>query len=139
MRLLVQSRVVDRDAGGGGQRAQQLLVVGAERPVRGLPGEVEAAEDLVFDPDRHPEEATHWRVVDRVGVAGEPLQPQRSGVGDQPLEESQAVGTVLDMPSGLLLRPDGDELRELAVRTKDAERPVPSACLLYTSPSPRDG
>ena len=82
--LLVEPRVVDRDAGGGGQRLHQHLVVFAERLAAGLLGEVEVAVDLVADAHRHAEERVHRRVVGgkahRVGVHPDVVEANRLGI-----------------------------------------------------------
>ena len=65
--LLEQPRVLDRDAGGRGERLDDRLVVGGE-VAAALLGQVEVAEDLVPDPDRDAEEGVHRRVVRREAV-----------------------------------------------------------------------
>ena len=47
----------------------ELLVDVGEHVAAGLLGEVEVAEHLVADQDRHPEERRHRRVVRREAVA----------------------------------------------------------------------
>ena len=81
-----------------------------------LVGEVEVAEDLAADQDRHPEERLHRRVVRRepeaVGVRVEVGEAQRLGVDDQQAEDAVALGELADAVVGRVVDPDGDELRQ---------------------------
>ena len=65
-----------------------------------LSRQVEVAEHLVADPDRHAEERAHRRVVRRepvaVGVLAEVGQPDRLRVDDQQAEDAVALGQVAD-------------------------------------------
>ena len=89
--VLIQAGVLDGDAGRGGQRHHQLLVLLAELAVAGL-GQVEVAEHLVPDPDRHAEEAAHRRVAgretDRGRVLAEVCDPDRFGMADQVTQQA---------------------------------------------------
>jgi len=57
-----QPRILDRHPRGCRQRRHDLPIVGAELTGCG-PGQVEVAEHLVPDPDRHPQEAGHRRML----------------------------------------------------------------------------
>jgi hypothetical protein len=61
----VQAGVLDGHTGGGGQANDGLLVDVGEHLGRGLVGEVEVAEHLVAQADRHTQERPHRWVVGR--------------------------------------------------------------------------
>ena len=87
LRQREESGVVDGDAGRGGERHHDLLVVLGELGGAELLGEVEVAEDLAPDADGDAQEAVHRRVV--LGKAVRPRMPRdvrhphRAGVGDE--------------------------------------------------------
>ena len=99
--LVVQAGVLDRDARRGGERDDDLLVAGREVASTRLLGEVEVAEDAVADPDRHPEERRHRRVVvgEAVGrgVLVDVVQPQRFRVVDEQSQHAVPARQVTDL------------------------------------------
>ena len=101
VRQRVEAGVLDRHAGRGGERHDDLLVVLGELRRALLLGEVEVAEDLVADAHRHAEEAVHRRVVRReavrVGVLGDVGHPHRAGLVDQQAEHTPPVRQVADL------------------------------------------
>jgi hypothetical protein len=115
----VQAGVVDRRRGRRGERGGERLVLGAELPARAL-GEVEVAEDLVPDADRHPEEAVHgWmarREARRARVVADAAQPDRPRVVDQRAEQSLALREVRDPADDDVGHPGVDELRQASGR-----------------------
>ncbi len=125
--LLEQPGVLDRDAGGRGERGHQFLVLGAELATFGL-GEVEVSEHLVAHAHRHAEEARHrWvvgREADRADVVGHGPQPDRARVVDQRAEQALAGGQRSDPQGGLVIDPDVDELLQPAAGCEHAERAV---------------
>ena len=64
----------------------------------------------------HAQERSHRRVVGRepeaVGVLAQVGQPQRLGVDDEQAEDAVPLGQVADEPVGVVVDPDGDELRQ---------------------------
>ena len=100
LHVLVQPGVLDRQSGRRGERHDELLVDVGEHVAVGLVGEVEVAEHLVAQQDRHAEERRHRRVVRReavaVGVGGEVGEAQRLGLDDQQPEDAVTFGEVAD-------------------------------------------
>ena len=98
--LFVQSGVLDRQAGGGGQADRELLVDVGEHLTVGLVGQVQVAVHDAAQPDRHPEERRHRRVPRRepeaVGMGVQVGQPQRLRFEDQQAEDAVALGTSTD-------------------------------------------
>ena len=96
-----------------------------------LLGQVEVAEDLVADADRHAEEAVHRRVVRREAVRprvlGDVRHPHRAGVGDEQAEHAAAARQVADGGVHLGVDAVGDEVGQLPVRPDDAEGAVAGA------------
>ena len=127
----VEAGVVDGHAGGHRQRHHRLLVVGGELGGGALLGEVEVAEDVVADTDRHAEEAAHRRVVfgkaGREGVFGDVAQPDRLGFVDQQAENAAPGGQVADAPVFGDGQSVGDELDQPPVGTDHAQRAVACA------------
>ena len=96
---LVQTGVLDGHRRGRRQRVGQLLVLGGE-PAPSALGEVEVAEHLVTDPDRHAQEAVHGRMAGgearRARVVGDARQPDRLGILDQRTQQPLALRQVPD-------------------------------------------
>src|SRR6185369_4822451 len=97
MGLGEQRRVLQRHPGRGGERRDQLLVVGAELAAT-LVGQVQVAEDPVLHPYRNAQERAHWWMVGREADRGVML-------GD--VGHAQRPGTSMSWPSRPL--PSGSE------------------------------
>ena len=126
---LIEACVLDREAGGPGQRHQHGLVGLRELLLAQTLSEIEVAEDLVPDPYRSTHKACHRRMVrrepDRLGVRSDVGQPPWTRVSDQKAENAVPGGMIPDPLALLVAHTMGDELHEmLTVRTKDAESPV---------------
>lgn len=65
----MEAGVVDRQRGGGREAEGQFLVDVREAVLVLLVGEVEVAEHLASDVERHPQVALHRRVVGREAEA----------------------------------------------------------------------
>ncbi|GAB3197218.1 hypothetical protein GCM10027062_08460 [Nocardioides hungaricus] len=98
--LLVETRVLDGDAGRGGQRHDDALVLVGEGTVAALLGQVEIAEHLVPDPHGDAEERAHRRMVRREAVRGGVRRDvgQAHGLGtvDEVAEQAEAPGQLAD-------------------------------------------
>ncbi len=128
--LLVQPGVLDRHAGCGGEGVHHLLVLGGEGAAALLLGEVEVAEHLLADPDRHAQEGLHLRVVRRepggARVGAEVGQPQRLGAVDERAEDAAAGGQFADRGGGVVGHADVDEVGQAGAAWGDhAECRVP--------------
>ena len=103
------------------------LVLGAELPPGAL-GQVEVAEHLVPDPDRHPQEAGHRRVpgreARRARVVGDAAQPDRLRVLDQRTQQPLALRQVPDLLHHVGRHADVDELGQIPVRADHPQRRV---------------
>ena len=124
----IESRVLHRDGSPGGEDHDRLLIGLVEVAV-GLVGQVEIAERLVANEDRHPEEAAHLRMSGReavrLRVLADVRKPERLGVLDQQPQDSAAARQVADCPMTLRLDAAGDEALELdAPLVEYAERGV---------------
>ncbi|OUD89275.1 hypothetical protein CMMCAS05_14045 [Clavibacter michiganensis subsp. michiganensis] len=130
LRLAEQAGVVDGDARGGGERHQQLLVLGAER-ARGVLGEVEVPVHLVAHADRDAEERVHRRVVrgeaGGAGVVGEVLAAHGMRVVDEGAEHAETARQVADALGEVGVDAHVDELLQPSVRPDDAEGAVARA------------
>ena len=117
----VQPGILDRHPRRGRQADHELLVDVGEHLGRGLVGQVEVAEHLVANPDRHAEERVHRRVVwgkaEAVGVFPQVGQAQRLGVDDQQSEDAVTLRQVADGAVGLVVDAHGDELRQAGPRS----------------------
>ena len=106
-RRFVETRVLDRDRGLGGEQLHELLVLGGERGAALLLGQVQVSVGDPAQQDRDTEERPHRRVVrreaDRARVVGEVVEPQRLRVVDQRAENPAAVRRVADRRLGLLV------------------------------------
>ena len=125
---VVETRVLDRDAGGGGERHHQLFIVGGERRAGAL-CQVEVAVDLIAHADRNAQERIHVGVVrgkaHRARVGRQVLEPDRRVVGDHGAEQSLAGRQVPDVRDSLRVDADVDEaLQPVAVGGDDAEGAV---------------
>ena len=118
MRLGEEPGVLDGDAGGRGKSDDELLVVFTELPGR-LVAQVEVSVHLVANPDRHPQEARHRRVVgretDRSWILGEPGQADGMWIVYQRTQEPVPLWQIADTFHLLRCHPDVDELFEPAV------------------------
>nr|WP_284255401.1 hypothetical protein [Pseudolysinimonas kribbensis] len=125
--LIEQARVLDGDAGGGGENADEFLVLRREAS-GGWVGKVQVAEHVVADADRHAEEGVHRRVVGREPagprVVVQVLQPDRRRVVNHGTEDPDAVRQVSDLGRQLTRHPDVDEALEEAVRPDHTESAV---------------
>ena len=125
----VQPGVVDDGPGGQRKGLQDVAVLLGELVGTHLLGEVEVAEDLPVDEDRHPDEGTHRRMVggetDRGRVFREVGESQRVfGVEDHP-EDALTARQVVDSVDLLGGEPDVHELGEASGTGLDhGERPV---------------
>jgi hypothetical protein len=110
-RLLVEAGVLHRDAGRGGQRDHDRLVLLVELAAAALLGQVQVAEHLVAHAYGHAEKRAHrrmaWREPVRLGVVGDAAEPQRPRVLDEQAEQPQPVRPVLDPGDLLLAQPPG--------------------------------
>jgi hypothetical protein len=101
----VQAGVLDRDAGGGGQRHDERLVAVGERPAAPLLGQVEVPEDGSSHLDGNAEERPHRRMVGwearRRRVLREVVEAQHPVLGDQQAEDAVALGQVPDPGDGV--------------------------------------
>lgn len=86
-RLVVQAGVLDGDAGRGGERDRETLVVVAEVAAVALLGQVEVPEHLAPYDDWDAEEAPERRVMvgeaERGLVLGEIVEADGTGLGDE--------------------------------------------------------
>jgi hypothetical protein len=124
-------RISPAAPGRRGQTDDQLIVDVGEHLDRGLVGEVEAADHLVTNQDRHAQERAHRRVVGREAVAVRVLaqvgQPQGLGVDDEQPQDAVALGQVTDGGMSLLVDADRDELRQpRSFVVEDSQRAVAS-------------
>ena len=123
----VEPGIVDRHGGGGRERLDELLVLGAELVVAAL-GEIEVAEDLVPDPDGDAEEAVHRRVPLREArgprVVGDAPEQDRFGRLDQRSEKALALRKMADPGDVFVRHPAVHELGEVSRRGDHAERGV---------------
>jgi hypothetical protein len=112
----LEPHVLDGHAGGRSQADRQLLVDRTELACSHLVGEIEVAEDLAANEDRHPEERLHRRVVRwepvAVGMGVQIREAQRLGVDDEQTEDAVALGELADAVVGRVIHPDRDELRQ---------------------------
>ena len=126
--LLIEPGVVDRDAGRGGQRLDEHLVVVAERSAAGFLGEIQIAVDLLADPDRHPEEGVHRRVVrreaHRSGVVADLVEADRLGIVEQNAQHADALGCPPDLGQLRFPHAGQDEVDDLVTFAADAEGAV---------------
>ena len=124
------SGVVDRASCRRRQRLGQLLVLGGERSA-GAPGQVQVAEHLVANPDRHAQEAVHRRMPRREPAerSSSPSRSSRIGarIVDQRPEQTLPLRQVPDPGDVLIGHADVDELGQMPVGGDHPERGVPSA------------
>lgn len=124
-RVRHRDRLVPREALG-------LLPIGiGERVGALLLGQVEVADGIVADADRHAEETRHRRMMGReagrAGIIAPVAQPEGPLLADQDSEDAVAAGQVADrLPFGRG-HAGGDEVGEETVRADDAEGAVPCA------------
>jgi hypothetical protein len=113
----VQVGVVDRHRRGRGERLDEIHVLGGELPALTL-GEVEVAEDLVPDADRHAEETVHRRMTgrepDRARIVADLPQPDRVRVVDERAQQPLAFREVADDVDRVGRHPAVDELGQPA-------------------------
>ena len=97
------------------QRLDELLVLFGEVTVAVI-GQVQVAEDFTADPDRHPEERLHRRMIrreaDRARVVRHPGQPNRVGIGDQGSQQTTSLRQMADRGCLLVGQSDIQELLE---------------------------
>ena len=114
--LVVQARVLDRDAGSHGEGDDHALVFVGEPLTATLLGEVEVAEDRLADPDRDAQEGVHRGMASREpgrrAMHGEVGQPQRVRVTDELAQDAVAGRRRPDGGNGRVVDADGDELRQ---------------------------
>ena len=112
-RLVIQPRVLDGRRGRGSQRGQDRLILFVEVCALILFRQVQVAEYLIPDPDRHPQESLHGRVAVREPVrarmSGHVAQAERLGMRDQLAEQAAALGPVMDRRDLVLVQADRDE------------------------------
>jgi len=123
-----QARVVDRDARGGGECREKLLVVVGERARRVL-GHVDVAVDLVAYPDRDAEKTVHFRMPRRKparpGIGAEMFEADRARVVDERAEDAVTFGQMPDDLGILRRHTHMDELLETPVGRENPQGRVP--------------
>ena len=128
-RLLVEPGVGDGDAGGGGQRLDEHLVVLAERLAPGLLGQIEIAVDLVADAHRDAEEGAHRGMIarepDRGRVHPDVVEADRLRVVDEQAEHTASRWRSADPLADLVVDSLGDEFDQcVPVAAAHPERTV---------------
>ena len=117
---------------GRGQAAVVHPVRNAER--RPIHAAVDTSHGAVEDPTRRQDERTTARdVCQLAGAAGASRRPVGSGVCG--LHGATVLGHSDRNRAAIALDPDTPDLEPTAEPRSSAQ---PTACLLYTSPSPRD-
>ncbi len=115
-----------RGASGNRKEFRGRLVVRRE-PTR-LLGEVEIAEDSFADPDRHPEEGVHQRMIlrepNRIRVIADLIEAEGYAVAGDRSEHTGTTGIVGDPLDVVFVHPDRNEVDERAVLADDADRAV---------------
>ena len=108
--MLIEARVLDRQAGGGRERENDLLVLSCEVAAAALLREIEVAERLTAHVDRDAEEGPHRRMVrrkpERLPVLGDVRQSKRAWLIDQQAEYAAASRQVANLLAQLLVDPD---------------------------------
>ena len=134
-RELLQARVepgvLDGYSGGASEGHDQLLIDVGEHLGGRLLGQVQVAEHLVAEADRHAEERVHRRVVRReaiaVGMLAEIGEPQRLGIDNEQTQDAMTLRQVSDRTMRVIVDANGDELGEEGARlVEHAERAVAS-------------
>ena len=124
----LQAGVLDGDAGRGGQRHRQPLVLDAELVRTLLVGEVQAPDGFAA-PDGHAEERSHLRVPGRKPlrqrVLAQVAQPHRLGIFEEDAEDALELRKAPDGRVGLVVDAARDEICQLAVLIYDAQGAVP--------------
>ena len=128
LRLFIEAGVVDGDTGGRGERLGEHFVVFAERLAGSLLGQIQVAEHVVADEDRHAEEGAHRGVMrrksNRLRVVVDVVESDRGGVVDEDTEHTPARRQGADRAPGVFVDAFVDEFDQLVVVPADAERPV---------------
>ena len=126
---LEQARVLDRHGRLGGEKRNELLVLGREVAPAFLLGQVEVPVRHAAQEDRHTEERPHRRVVqrepDRARVLRDVVEPQRLCVADEDAENPPSPRQVPDPRDRLRVQTRRDETLQFApVGIDHAERRV---------------
>ncbi len=122
---LVQSSVLDRDGSVTGERLDQLQVGLAERSSVPPIGQVEVADRLAPNDDRHADEAVHRRVAGRKAratrVVGDVGDEVRATLPDDEAEQASATRRIADPRPLGGIEAAGDEAVDLALGIDDAK------------------
>lgn len=126
---LVQTRVLDRHRGLGGEERDHLLVLGCEVVPAGLLRQVEVSVGDASKQDGHAQKRPHGRVIrrkpHRAVVRRDVVQAQRPRVADQHPQDAAPTWQLPDRGVGLGVDAVGDEALELpAARVDDPERGI---------------
>ena len=123
--LLVEARVLDRDARVEGEGLDEPLVVLGELVGSQLVGQVEVADRRAVDGDRDAEKAVHVGVVRREAVAprvGRDVpDPERAVLAHDQAQEAAPARQRTDPGPLLRVDPGRDESLDVAVRADDAQ------------------
>ena len=126
--LLVEPRVLDRDAGMDGEGLDQRLILLGELVGAGLVREVQVPDRATLHRDGNAQEAVHRRVVRREPVAPridrDVRDPERAVLAHDQPEEPVTARNVADPRPGLAIHAGGDEAFHDAVGVDDAERRI---------------
>ena len=94
--LLVQTCVLYRGGGDGGENDRHVLVLLGERLAADLLGQIKVAEHAAAADDRHTQERVHRRMVRRetvgIGVLGEIGKTNRPRIPDHEAENPVTAG-----------------------------------------------
>jgi hypothetical protein len=128
-RLLIETGILDRNAGGRGQARDELLILSGERATVGAIGQVKIAEDSVTTADGNAEEGGHWWMVGRdagrPGVIGHPIQPDGLGISDHCAQQTVSRRQFTIFTERLGIHTHVEELLEQAIGADHSQRRVP--------------
>jgi hypothetical protein len=126
-RLVIEARVLDGVAGGGGEGDHQVLVLGVEAAGQRI-DHVQLTQDDAARPDRYREERAHRRLRRRdaveAGINRHVVETDGVGRGERRAEQSAAGGRAADTPEQLVVQTSRGEMFDRPVGGDDAQRAV---------------